>query len=160
MKRPASGMVLIELLLAISVVGLITTAGFRGLASLGEIVHRRNQAAVESTRIAGLESRFRRAWDQRLAHRFQSEPWLLVEGDPTPKANWLTLRRLRLKTVQADGQMAWWELDGESWGRIDVNAGAAGEWTPGTAPRQIHIRFPDAGFRQNQIGFAVYDNWP
>jgi type II secretory pathway pseudopilin PulG len=59
MKRTASGMVLLELLLAIAVVGLMTTAGFRAFASLGEILHRRNASLVEAARVSGLETSLR-----------------------------------------------------------------------------------------------------
>jgi type II secretory pathway pseudopilin PulG len=166
MRRTKAGMVLLELLLAIAVVGLITTAGFRAFASLGEVLHRRNLAEVEAAGIALLESRFRRAWDHRLAHRFQTGPWLILEGLPSGDADWVEMESIRLKTVDDDGQTSWWELASSvdlSWmdePRILVNAGAIGEWAPGRAPALIHLRFPEALFSQNQIGFAVWDVWP
>jgi hypothetical protein len=151
-------MALLELLVAIAVVGLITTAGFRAFASLGEILHRRNVSLVEAARVSGLETRLRRAWDHRIAHRFQSEPWLLIEGVPTGDADWLELRRLSLKTMGADGRVFWWELDGSAWGRIEVNAGAVGEWAPGTAPGLIHFRYPETRSPQNKFGLTLQGN--
>lgn len=155
MKRSGSGMVLLELLLAIAVVGLITVAGFRAFASLGEILHRRNMAVMEGARIAAFETRLERAWDHRLAHRFQSNPWLVIEGLPTGNSDWLVLRQLRIKTVGTDGRAAWWELDGTTWGRIEVNAEAAGVWPPGTMPGPIRFRYPETRSGKNRIGLTL-----
>ncbi len=47
MKRDSSGMVLLELLLAMAVVSLLTVAGFRAFGSLGELLHR-GKAAFEA----------------------------------------------------------------------------------------------------------------
>lgn len=151
MKRPSSGMVLLELLLAIAVVSLVATAGLRAFVSLGEILHRRNQASMESSRIRALEVRLRDAWDQRLGNRFQDEPWLLIEGRPTASANWLELGRLRMRTVGTGGRVSWWELDGAAWGPIEVNSESVGEWQPGTAPPLIRFRFPEIRSRHHQI---------
>jgi hypothetical protein len=159
MKRDSSGMVLLELLLALAVVSLLTVAGFRAFGSLGELLHRRNLTIMESARIAGLEADLKRAWDHRLAHRFQSGPWLVIEGTPGGNGNWLALRRLRMRTAGTDGEVSWWELDGGSWGRIEVNAEAAGEWLPGTAPVLIRFRFPEARSRQNQTGLTLRGDW-
>lgn len=155
MRGTRSGMVLLELLLVLAVASLLTAAGFRGLTSFGEILYRRNVAIMEGTRIAGLETRLKRAWDQRLAHRVQSGPWLVIEGvsGATPKR--LELRRMRMKTVGTDGRVGWWELDAIAWGRIEVNVEAAGEWPPGTSPGVIRFHFPETRSRQYQTGFTL-----
>jgi hypothetical protein len=155
MKRTASGMALLELLLAIAVAGVITTAGLRAFAILGDMLHRGNLSAIERTHASVLEARVRLAWDQRLSHSFQLGSWLVIEGAPGTKGGWAALHRLGMRTVEADGGVVWWELDTEAWGPLEVNAEAVGEWPPGMAPPILRLRFPDAHSSAGQDEFAL-----
>ena len=180
MKRSRSGMAVLELVVALAAAGIIATAGMRAFAGIGEYLQRRNLREGEAMALSGLENRFGRSWDHRLAHSFAEAPWLIVEGMPV--AGGTKLIRVRMRIVGREGQVSWWELawTGTDWtervsaeaapdsdpvlirirysGSIQLDIGP-GEWFPGDGPSMIRWGFPDARFHENQIGFAVWDIW-
>ena len=175
----ASGMIWIEILVALAAMAFISLAGLRALDGLMENLAAGRVQQVRLFELAGLRQSFQGAWDQRCSHPFQDLPWLEVEGWRIGDA--VNLASLRMRIHSAGEEPVYWELkrhleywllfenlSGETadpqWrqlhyrGEIHIEL-EKGSWLPGEVPERMTWLFPDSVDAHIKEGFAILQVW-
>lgn len=176
--RARTGLIWLEVLVAVTVSGFLILAGMRLFAAQLEQqgrLTRKEVALVEGMRIHEVVTR---AWDARTGHRFQEGAWLSIRA--ANREGSFGLEMLWFRKSGPEGEAMEWRLaeGGSGWrvterdlstGRVEewelsyrgqiLFSGPEGDWLPGTVPERLEFRFPDARSAEVRAGFAIHGYW-
>lgn len=171
MGNKASGMLLIELLLVISVVGLILLSGMAALNAVWRCFEREGIATHVSAEPKLLEGQLKRAWQRRLD---TAEGSVRIEGQSLSNTGEMELLNIGWAYIDAKGVQSRLELVGDTEGGWLLTTGSVVEAynfhqlgrinlrdsgiTEMGFYRTLEFSFPDIS-GQFDAGFAIHEFW-